>query len=62
MAKINGIWYYFNDGGVMATGPKYMFDENTYDTKLYYFDNSGALQYKKVGLIILGNIIMTGTI
>ncbi|WP_283684326.1 cell wall-binding protein [Clostridium perfringens] len=45
--KINGIWYYFNDCGVMATGPKYMFDENTYDTKLYYFDNSGALQYKK---------------
>ncbi|MGU8570916.1 cell wall-binding protein [Clostridium perfringens] len=45
--KINGIWYYFNDVGVMATGPKYMFDENTYDTKLYYFDNSGALQYKK---------------
>ncbi|XZH58243.1 cell wall-binding protein [Clostridium perfringens] len=60
--KINGIWYYFNDGGVMATGPKYMFDENTYDTKLYYFDNSGALQYKKGWLIILGNIIMIGTI
>ncbi|WP_349407255.1 cell wall-binding protein [Clostridium perfringens] len=45
--KINGIWYYFNDCGVMATGPKYILDENTYDTKLYYFDNSGALQYKK---------------
>ncbi len=45
--RINGAWYYFDEVGVMATGPKYILDESTYETKLYYFDNSGAFKYKK---------------
>ncbi|WP_283680572.1 hypothetical protein [Clostridium perfringens] len=45
--RINGTWYYFDEGGLMAKGLRYILDESTYETKLYYFDNGGALKYKK---------------
>ena len=49
--NINGLYYYFDENGVMATGLKEV------NGKLYYFIETG----EKIGSVYVGNITVDGT-